>query len=100
MSLPQRRWLHHSPPDWVGDSTYFVTLCCQTRGTNQLCTTVVAEKLLTAVRCYHEQLRWHVSLWLLMPDHLHTLVACPRDGDLAKTLAAWKRFTARDAGDV
>jgi putative transposase len=70
------------------------------RGSNQLCTPAVAEKLFTAVRHYHEQLRWHVSLWLLMPDHLHALVACPREEDFAKTVAAWKRFTARDAGIV
>ena len=33
-----------------------------------------------------------------MPDHLHALVACPRDEDLAKMVATWKRFTAHDAG--
>ncbi len=100
MSLPQRRWLHHVPPAWVGDSTYFVTICCQTRGTNQLCVSPVSEKLLTAVGHYHEQFRWYVSLWLLMPDHLHSLVACSRAEDVAKVVAAWKRFTARNAGIV
>jgi REP element-mobilizing transposase RayT len=100
MPLPQRRWLHHVPPTWAGDATFFLTLCCQIRGTNQLCTADVAQKLLTAVRHYHEQLRWHVSLWLLMPDHLHALVSLPREENLAKTVAAWKRFTARDAGVV
>ena len=96
--LPQRRWLTHVPPAWAGDSTYYITLCCQIRGTNQLCETVVAETLFTAVEHYHAQRRWHVSLWLLMPDHLHALVACPRTEDLAKAVAAWKRFTAREAG--
>ena len=98
MPLPQRRWLTHVPPAWVGDPTYFITLCCRSRGANQLCTADVAEKLLTAVQHYHQQLRWHVSLWLLMPDHVHALVLCPRDEDLAKTVAAWKQFTARGAG--
>jgi len=100
MPLPQRRWLYHVPPAWAGDATYFITVCCQTRGSNQLCTPAVAEKLLTAVRHYHEQLRWHVSLWLLMPDHLHALISCPREEDPVKTVAAWKRFTARVAGVV
>ena len=96
--LPQRRWLYHVPPAWAGDSTYFITLRCQTRGSNQLCIASVAEKLLAAVRHYHDAHRWHVSLWLLMPDHLHALVSCPRDESLTKLIAAWKRFTALKAG--
>ena len=100
MPLPQRRWLHHVPPAWAGDATFFITVCCQIRGANQLCTATAAEKLFTAVHHYHEKLRWHVSLCLLMPDHLHALAACPRDEDLAKTVAEWKRFTARDTGII
>ncbi len=100
MALPQRRWLHHVAPDWAGDATYFLTLCCQTRSTNQLCNATVAKRLFTAVRNYHERHRWHVLLWLLMPDHLHALVSCAREEDLAKTVAGWKRFTARDTGVV
>jgi REP element-mobilizing transposase RayT len=100
MPPPHRRWLYHVPPTWAADSTYFITVCCQTRGANQLCNSPVAEQLLAAVHHYHTQLRWHVSLWLLMPDHLHALVSCPRSEDLAKVVAAWKRFTARETGIV
>jgi putative transposase len=96
--LPKRIWLHHVPPSWAGASTYFVTLCCQARGPDQLCLAATSDKLLSAVRYYHDSQRWHVSIWLLMPEHLHALVSCPRDEDLAKSVAAWKRFTARDAG--
>ena len=35
-----------------------------------------------------------------MPDHLHAIVACPREEDLAKVVTAWKRFTAREAGVI
>ena len=100
MPLPQRIWLHHAPPGWATDSTYFITLCCQTRGPDQLCLASASTKLLAAVRHYHEQQRWHVSLWLLMPDHLHALVSCPRNEALARVVATWKRFTAREAGIV
>ncbi len=98
--LPQRRWLYHTPPAWAKDSTYFITICCQTRGTNQLCLSPPAEILLSAIRHYHEQLRWHVSLCLLMPDHLHALLSLPRIEDLTRTIAAWKRFTAREPGII
>lgn len=33
-----------------------------------------------------------------MPDHLHALVSGPLDEDRSKLVAAWKRFTSRDAG--
>ena len=98
MSLPERHWLYHVPPAWSGVSPYFITLCCQLRGPDQLCLPSTSEKLLTAVRHYHDAHRWHVSLWLLIPDHLHALVSCPLDEDLTKLVAAWKRFTSRDAG--
>ena len=97
--LPQRRWLYHAPPDWVKDATYFITICCHTRGVDQLCTPPeIVDQLFAAVAHYHDQQRWYTHLWLLMPDHLHALVACPRADDLAKLIAAWKRHTARHAG--
>lgn len=98
MALTPRRWLYHVAPAWVGDATYFVTLCCRERGANCLCSDPVAMTLFTAVRHYHLQRRWYVSLWLLMPDHLHALVSCARGEELAKTIADWKRYTARDTG--
>jgi REP element-mobilizing transposase RayT len=100
MSLPQRKWLHHTPPPWAGDSTYFITVGCETRGTNQLCTAAASSALLSAVQHYHDALRWHVTVWLLMPDHLHALLSCPREEDLAKSIASWKRFTARACGII
>lgn len=100
MNLPQRRWLHHTPPPWVCDAAFFITVCCQTRGRDQLCHPAISEKLFAAVGHYHAHLRWYVHLWLLMPDHLHGLVSCPRVEDLAKVMAAWKRHTARDSGVV
>lgn len=100
MPNPQRRWLYHTPPGWVGDARYFITLCCQVRGPNQLCAPSVAPKLIAAVQNYHQARRWHVTLWLLMPDHLHAVVSVPRTGNLAKAVAAWKRFTAGDTGVI
>jgi REP element-mobilizing transposase RayT len=98
MPRPERHWLRHTPASWVSEPTYFVTICCASRRANQLCYPPVARKLFAAVHHYQEQLRWHVSLWLLMPDHLHALITLPRDEGLAKLIPAWKRFTARDSG--
>jgi putative transposase len=98
--LTERRWIQHTPPSWVSDATYFITICCQLRGENQLCTPEAEHILFNSFLRYQDKLRWHVSVCLLMPDHLHALVSIPRDEDLATIIAAWKGFTARDADIV
>jgi len=98
MPLPQRSWLYHTPPSWARDEIYFITLCCQLRGQNQLCTEKTAGNLLDSVRHYHEQGRWYSALWLLMPDHLHALVAVPPTETLGKAMSGWKRYTSTKLG--
>jgi putative transposase len=97
---PERRWLHHATPPWVRDATFFITLCCNERGRDQLCVPATSEKLLGAVRHYHEQNKWFVHVWLLMPDHAHALVACPREEELVRIVSAWKRYTVRNTAVV
>src|SRR4026209_1010124 len=95
--LPQRRWLHHTPPTWARNPTYLITICCEDRGANQLCTPEISDQLGITVRRYQELQRWHVSLWLLMPDHVHALLSVQHEDDLKGLIADWKRFTAREA---
>ena len=49
------------------------------------------------VRRYQELQRWHISLWLFMPDHIHALLSVQHDDDLKALISDWKRFTAREA---
>jgi REP element-mobilizing transposase RayT len=53
---------------------YFITVCCQRRGSNQLCHDETAAVLANTARIYHERARWNLNLLLLMPDHLHALI--------------------------
>jgi REP element-mobilizing transposase RayT len=53
---------------------YFVTICCQRRGSNQLCQDKTAAVLENTARIYHRTARWNLNLLLLMPDHLHALI--------------------------
>src|SRR5262249_26670373 len=53
---------------------YFITICCQQRGSNQLCEETIASVLFNTARIYHEHRRWNLNLLLLMPDHLHALI--------------------------
>ncbi|MBI2516984.1 MAG: transposase [Opitutae bacterium] len=99
--MPTRRPLYHTPPPFVPDGNwFFLTLCCARRGLNQLCSQPTSATLLADAAFYHRTRRWTVHLLLLMPDHLHALVAFPAGTRMSDTIRHWKRLTARRAGVV
>jgi putative transposase len=94
--LPQRRQLPHSVPSWVSDdAVFFITVCCEPRGLNQLCATDKAGALFDTVEFRQRRGDWFVHLLLLMPDHVHALMSFPKGGDMKATLTTWKEFTAK-----
>jgi putative transposase len=93
---PVRRRLPHEIPSWVPDGeTYFLTICANERGGRVLVER--AEEVMKAAVTYHEIGRWHLRLFVLMPDHVHLLVSCPVAPGLQATVAAWKSFTAKQS---
>ncbi len=102
-SRPERKARRelHCPPDWVSVSaTFFLTINCAKRGSNQLANVTTSRSLIDATDYYHRQGRWYVELLMLMPDHIHMLVSFKWDvgngmGSLVKN---WKRFTANSLG--
>jgi REP element-mobilizing transposase RayT len=40
-------------------------------------------------------MRWHITLFLLMPDHVHALLAFRRDKSMSEIIRGWKRFHRR-----
>ncbi len=99
MDLPVRRRLPHILPQWVsGGSWFFVTINCEPEGLNQLCQANTGERVLEAVAHNHESLAWHCRLCLLMPDHLHAILAFPREPGMAPTIRNWKKFVAIQFG--
>lgn len=94
-----RKTLQHTPPAFVPtDSWFFITLCCQRRGTNQLCLPGVSEVLLSDGIFYHDHKRWVLHQLLLMPDHLHLIAGFPKVESMSAVIRDWKRLTARRAG--
>ncbi len=94
-----RKILPHIPPAFVPDgSWFFITICCQARGVNQLCILETASRLIEDATHYHRQGTWFLHTFLLMPDHLHMIAAFPRDKVIAAVVRNWKRLTARSAG--
>jgi REP element-mobilizing transposase RayT len=94
-----RKSLPHLAPTWVKEGDlYFLTLCCERRGLNQLCLPETADALLASAEFYHRQARWFVRLFLLMPDHLHALVAFPGGAGMSEVIRNWKRHATRTLG--
>jgi REP element-mobilizing transposase RayT len=95
MELPQRARLPHEVPSWVADSSFFfLTINCASRGTNQLCRSGVGAAVLAAAAHNHFKFAWHCRLMLLMPDHLHAIIAFPREPGIKTTVANWKQYLA------
>ncbi len=71
--------LPHEIPLWVDPQLEicFVTVNCQPREINHLARPDVAGPLLDSVRFRNEQFIWFAHLFLLMPDHVHALIAFP-----------------------
>ena len=74
---------------------YFISVCCQQRGSNQLCNENTSKILFDTARIYHESGRWNLSLLLLMPDHLHGLIGVDGRDWLSQLLRDYKRITAK-----
>ena len=47
-----RRWLLHTVPPWIDPegTNFFVTVYCQRRGTNQLCSPGIGDAVVSAAR--------------------------------------------------
>jgi putative transposase len=99
MDLPIRSRLPHTVPQWVSDgSWFFITINCVPPGKNQLCRARVGDAVLAAFAHNHQKLAWHCRLALLMPDHLHAVIAFPPEPGMATTLKNWKHFVATHFG--
>ena len=92
---PRRRHLNHFTPWGVEYPEFFITLCCASKGLNQLCCEGVGEAVLNAARHYHVIGRWHCELMVLMPDHLHALVTPGRKTSLKDVVRSFKSWTAK-----
>ena len=95
-----RRALPHDPPHFIGtaDAIFFITICCQPKGENQLRQPKVAQTLFDSARFYWKRHLWGVPLLLLMPDHLHMLATFGPEAGMKEIIRNWKRYTASQAG--
>jgi len=96
------RRLHHEVPSWVEDGALFHIRIALERGLKQtpLTDPPLARAILGSANHYQEKERWHIILFLVMPDHLHALLSFPRGESVSSVISDWKRFHARNHGVV
>jgi putative transposase len=54
--------------------------------------------VLDSANFYERKQRWHISLFLLMPDHVHALLSFARDQSMSRIVGDWKHFHSRKNG--
>ena len=98
------RWfpskLYHAVPSWVEDRAIFHIRIALDRRVKQplLTTSELAESLIESAKFYDEQQRWFITVFLLMPDHVHSLLSFDRDKSMSRVIGDWKRFQRRQHG--
>lgn len=99
MTHPERKGLPHGIPFWArDDAIFFITVCCDPKGENQLCFAETSRAVFESITHRNNGAVWHVHLCLLMPDHLHALVSYPHEASPQRVIAAWKGFLAKRCG--
>jgi REP element-mobilizing transposase RayT len=89
------RRLHHTTPVWVKPGANF-HIRIRTQGTD-LTQPALARELLCSAAEYHRRQTWHSHLFLLMPDHLHAILAFPPERDMSVLIGKWKAWQTRSA---
>ena len=89
--------LHHEVPSWVEDGALFHIRIAldRTSQQNALTEPTLAQSILDSVKFYHEKERWFITVFVLMPDHLHMLVSFHNDQAMSRVIGEWKHFHAQ-----
>src|SRR6266481_2700112 len=94
--------LHHSVPQWVEPGALFHIRISSEREKEQrtLAHPALGQAILDSAKFYEAKMRWHITLFLLMPDHVHAVLSFPRDKSMSEVIRNWKRFHIRANGVV
>jgi len=90
--------LHHRVPDWVEPGSLFHIRIALDREKKQrpLIAPQFGKALLDSARFYEVKQYWHITLFLLMPDHLHALLSFQRDKWMSRIIGNWKHFQTHE----
>jgi len=93
--FPER--LHHRVPHWVEPGALFHIRIRLERekGQKALTDPALGQTILDSAKFYEAKMRWHITLFLLMPDHLHAVLSFARSESMSEVIRDWKRFHNR-----
>jgi putative transposase len=91
------RRLHYIVPPWVEPGAVFHIRIALDREKQQraLIDSAVGKSILDSAKFYEAKQRWHITLFVMMPDHLHAILSFARDESMSGVIRDWKRFHAR-----
>ena len=93
------RKLHHVVPSWVPDGSRFhIRIRSAPEFRRPLTDPEIGENILESASYYHEQQRWHATIFLLMPDHLHAILSFPALESMSRVIGEWKRYQTKELG--
>jgi len=96
----QRKVLPHVPPSWIDPGgLFFITICADRRRMLAF-GRVQCEQMIQSAMFYHQTGKWWIRLFLVMPDHIHAILAFDRSVRMSDVVAAWKRYISRKIGVV
>ncbi|MGC2626723.1 MAG: transposase [Candidatus Udaeobacter sp.] len=95
--FPER--LHHWVPHWVEPGALFHIRMGLGREKQQrtLIDPSLAPALLDSATLYEANMRWHMTLFLLMPDHVHAVLSFPRDKSMSEIIRALETLSDANA---
>jgi len=100
MGSKRRNWLRHGVPTFVDqtEELFFITVCCQERGASILTEPKTGELILESVQNRIERQLWSPFVFMIMPDHIHTIVRFrPRSRGMVSEMKTWKSWMAKTA---
>jgi putative transposase len=93
------RKLHHAVPSWVPDgSRLHIRIRVAPEFRPSLTEPEIGTKLLESANLYHARRRWHATIFLLMPDHLHAILSFPSQESMSRVIGEWKRYQTKELG--
>jgi putative transposase len=84
--FPER--LHHRVPHWVEPGALFHIRIGLVHDKKQksLIDVALAQPILDSARFHEAKLRWHITLFLVMPDHVHAVLSFARDESMSEVV--------------
>ena len=91
-SFPQR--LHHELPTWVDPegAVFHIRIRAGQDNPIQLTDKELAPKLLDSAVEYVRRQIWWITLFLIMPDHIHALLSFAVTRTMSRVVGDWKRW--------